>query len=709
MINIAEIIASELGVNISRVNAAIKLLDEGCTVPFIARYRKEATGALDDVSLRTLSDRLTYLRNLEERKAAVLASVKEQGLLSADFEKAVNEALTLTRVEDLYLPYKPKRRTRATIAKEKGLEPLALLILAQNKNTDITKEAGKYISEDVADTNEAISGAMDILAEVFADNAKVRSAVREMTFTKGLIQVSARNPDVKSVYEMYYDFTESIKSIASHRVLAINRGEKEKILSVKVDVSDSPILGYMEKEIIKNPPDDIRKILTLAITDSYKRLLAPAIERDIRASLTEKAEDGAIRIFGKNLSQLLMQPPITGHNVLGWDPAFRTGCKLAVIDKTGKLLDHTVVFPTEPQNRIFETKKTVLSLIDKYDITLISCGNGTASRESEKIISDIIKDCPKKVSYIITNEAGASVYSASKEGSEEFPNEDVGTRSAASIARRAVDPLAELVKIDPRSIGIGQYQHDMDQKKLSRLLETVVEDCVNKVGVDINTASGALLSYVSGINKTIAANIIAYRDKNGRFKNRRELLNVDRLGPKAYEQCAGFLRINGGDNPLDSTGIHPESYKATTALLNALGYSPKDITKGGLSGISKKAGNMQNLGIGALTLKDIVSELEKPGRDPRADAPTPILKSDVLDIKDLTEGMILKGTVRNITDFGAFVDIGVHHDGLVHISQMSDKFIKHPLDVVSVGDIIEVKVLSVDLEKEKVSLTMKGI
>ncbi|MCR5784508.1 MAG: RNA-binding transcriptional accessory protein [Eubacterium sp.] len=712
--NIAEIISSELNIKPAQANAAIKLLDEGCTVPFIARYRKEATGALNDEQLRSLFERLSYLRNLEERKAAVLAQIDEQGLLSSELKKAINAAETLTEVEDLYLPYKPKRRTRATIAKEKGLEPLSLLILAQNKNTDILKAAEEYISKEkgVESADEAISGAMDILAEVFADNAKCRSAVRDMTFSKGRIVTKAKDAEAKTVYEMYYDFDEAVKTIAPHRVLAINRGEKEKVLSVKIDIDEAPLLGYMEKEIIKQPSNEVRKILTATIADSYKRLLAPAIERDIRSALTESAEDGAIKVFGKNLSQLLMQPPISGHKVLGWDPAFRTGCKLAVIDETGRLLDHTVVFPTEPQNKIAETKKTVLSLIKKYGITLISCGNGTASRESEKIIADIIKDCPTKVSYIITNEAGASVYSASKEGTAEFPNEDVGTRSAASIARRAVDPLAELVKIDPKSIGVGQYQHDMDQKKLGNSLEAVVEDCVNKVGVDLNTASAALLSYISGINKTIASNIVSYREEHGSFSSRKELLKVAKLGPKAYEQCAGFLRIPGGKNPLDNTSVHPESYKAAEDLLKTLGFDMKDIAGESLKGLSKKADvkTLSNdLGIGELTLKDIISELEKPGRDPRKDAPSPVLRSDVLDITDLSEGMILKGTVRNVIDFGAFVDIGVHHDGLVHISQLSDKYIKHPLEVVSVGDIVEVKVLSADPKTNKISLSMKGI
>ncbi|MBQ4057809.1 MAG: RNA-binding transcriptional accessory protein [Lachnospiraceae bacterium] len=711
--DIAKVVAQELGIKVSQVEATIKLIDEGCTIPFIARYRKEVTGSLNDEILRDLHERLNYLRNLEERKETVIASITEQDKLTPELEKQIREAMTLVAVEDLYRPYKQKRRTRATIAKEKGLEGLANIIYLQMTDKMIEVEAEAYLSEEkeVTTVQDAIAGALDIIAENISDEAEYRTYIRDITIKEGKIVTVAKDAEAKSVYEMYYDFEEAISKAAGYRVLAINRGEKEKFLTVKVTAPEESILRYLESKVIVNDNPNTTELLKSAIEDSYKRLIAGAIEREIRSDLTEKAEDGAITVFGKNLTQLLMQPPIAGQVVLGWDPAFRTGCKLAVVDATGKVLDTVVVYPTEPQKKIAEAKKTVHALIKKYGITLISVGNGTASRESEQVIVELLKEIPENVQYIIVNEAGASVYSASKLATEEFPNFDVGQRSAASIARRLQDPLAELVKIDPKSIGVGQYQHDMNQKKLGEALSGVVEDCVNKVGVDLNTASASLLEYVSGVTKVIAKNIVAYREENGRFTDRKQLLKVAKLGPKAFEQCAGFMRIQGGKNPLDATSVHPESYQAATSLLEKLGYSLKDITSQGLIGLSMLAKNRAqlatDLGIGEVTLDDIIKELEKPARDPRDEMPKPILRTDVLEMEDLTEGMLLKGTVRNVIDFGAFVDIGVHQDGLVHISQITNKkFIKHPLEVVSVGDVVEVKVLSVDLERKRIQLSM---
>lgn len=706
-------ISEELGIKRHQTEAAVKLIDEGNTIPFIARYRKEATGALNDEVLRNLSERLTYLRGLEERKETVLASIEEQGKLTDELKAQILSAETMVLLEDLYRPYKPKRRTRATIAKEKGLEPLAGVITLQMIKTPLIEEAAKYVDAEkgVATAEEAIAGASDIIAESISDEADYRMHIRDLTVKKGRMTSTAKDPETESVYEMYYDFDEPVAKLAGHRILAVNRGEKEKFLTVKIEAPQEDILRYLEKKVIVRDNPQTNEVLRDVVRDAYDRLIAPAIEREIRSNLTERAEDGAIRVFGKNLEQLLMQPPITGQVVLGWDPAFRTGCKLAVVDPTGKVLDTTVIYPTAPQNKVAEAKAVLKKLIAKYHITLISLGNGTASRESEQIIVDLLKELPVKVQYIIVNEAGASVYSASKLATEEFPNFDVGQRSAASMARRLQDPLAELVKIDPKSIGVGQYQHDMNQKKLGEALGGVVEDCVNKVGVDLNTASASLLEYVSGISKTLAKNIVTYREENGRFVSRAGLLKVPKLGPKAYEQCAGFLRIGDGKNPLDATGVHPESYDATKKLLERLDYTLSDVKERKIEGISKKIHDYkklsEELGVGEMTLQDIVKELEKPARDPREDMPKPILRSDVLEIKDLTPGMILKGTVRNVIDFGAFVDIGVHQDGLVHISQMSDKFIKHPLEVVSVGDIVEVKVLSVDPKKQRIQLTMK--
>mgnify|MGYP004642869033 FL=1 len=706
-------ISEELGIKKGQAEAAVKLIDEGNTIPFIARYRKEVTGSLNDEILRNLYERLIYLRNLEERKETVLNSIEEQGKLTEELKTQILAAETMVAVEDLYRPYKPKRRTRATIAKEKGLEPLANTIMLQMLSTPLEKEAEQYIDpeKNVDTVEEAIAGAKDIIAEVISDEADYRTRIRELTMKKGRIISTAKDPEAESVYEMYYEFDEPVNRLAGHRVLALNRGENEKILTVKVEAPEDDILRFLEKKVITRENPNTEATLKEAAEDAYDRLIAPAIEREIRSSLTEMAEDGAIRVFGKNLEQLLMQPPIAGQVVLGWDPAFRTGCKLAVVDPTGKVLDTTVIYPTAPQNKVEEAKTVLKKLISKYHITLISLGNGTASRESEQVIVDLLKEIPVKVQYIIVNEAGASVYSASKLATEEFPNFDVGQRSAASMARRLQDPLAELVKIDPKSIGVGQYQHDMNQKKLSEALSGVVEDCVNKVGVDLNTASASLLEYISGISKAIAKNIVTYREENGRFTSRSQLLKVAKLGPKAYEQCAGFMRITDGRNPLDATGVHPESYDATKRLLDKLGFSMEDVKNRKLEGISKKISDYKKLAkeleVGEITLQDIVKELEKPARDPREDMPKPILRSDVLEMKDLTPGMILKGTVRNVIDFGAFVDIGVHHDGLVHISQMSDKFIKHPLEVVSVGDIVEVKVMSVDEKKQRIQLTMK--
>jgi len=708
-------ISEELNIKKSQTDAAVKLIDEGNTIPFIARYRKEVTGALNDEQLRDLFERLTYLRNLEDRKATVLASIEEQQKLTPELKAQIEAAETLVAVEDLYRPYKQKRRTRAIIAKEKGLEPLAELILAQNLTAPLAQEAEKFIDEEkeVKTAEDAIAGAMDIIAEQISDNAEFRTKIREMTVKEGKIRSAAKDEKAESVYEMYYEYEEPVNKVAGHRTLALNRGEKEKILTVGVDAPEEEILRYIEKQIITNDTAETAEVLKNTIKDAYDRLISPAIEREIRSDLTETAEDGAIKVFGKNLEQLLMAPPIAGQVVLGWDPAFRTGCKIAVVDETGKVLDTTVIYPTAPQNRVDEAKAVIKQLISKYHVTLISLGNGTASRESEQIIVEILKEIPVPVQYVIVNEAGASVYSASKLATEEFPNFDVGQRSATSMARRIQDPLAELVKIDPKSIGVGQYQHDMNQKKLSDDLEGVVEDCVNKVGVDLNTASASLLEYISGISKPIAKNIVTYREENGKFKSRNELLKVAKLGPKAFEQCAGFMRISEGKNPLDATGVHPESYKATESLLEKLGYSMDDVKSRNVVGISKKISDYaklaEELGIGELTLQDIVKELEKPARDPREDMPKPILRSDVLDMKDLTPGMELKGTVRNVIDFGVFVDIGVHQDGLVHISEICSKFIKHPLEAVSVGDIVNVKVLECDVKKARIALTMKGL
>ncbi len=788
--NINETIAKELGIKVSQVDATVKLIDEGNTIPFIARYRKEVTGSLNDEVLRNLHERLEYLRGLEERKATVLASIEEQGKLTDELKKKIEGAQTLVAVEDLYRPYKQKKKTRGSVARERGLEPLALFILEQNAAEDVTKEAEKYVDaeKDVKTPADAIAGAKDIIAEDVSDNADYRTFIREISFKEGKISSKAKDEKAESVYEMYYDFEEEIPKIVGHRVLALNRGEKEKILVVKTAAPKDKILTYLEKQIIKNSNEYTTSLLKEAIEDSYDRLIAPSIERDIRNELTENAEDGAISVFGKNLKQLLMQQPIAGKTVLGWDPAFRTGCKLAVVDPTGKVLATTVIFPTEPQKKIEESKAVLKKLIKQYNVDLISVGNGTASRESELVIVDLLKELDRPVSYVIVNEAGASVYSASKLATEEFPNFDVGQRSATSIARRLQDPLAELVKIDPQSIGVGQYQHDMNQKKLSDALLGVVEDSVNKVGVDLNTASAPLLEYISGVSKPIAKNIVEYREANGKFTDRKQLLKVPKLGPKAFEQCAGFMRITGGDNPLDATSVHPESYDAVKQMMEKLGFNADDIREAQRiasenaklvekqeknanvkekkskdkpfvvrntdsvfgqalanalnrsnitfdKGSDKKSNDTKSeapvngketkldkiikekakdrkklaeeLGIGEITLNDIINELKKPARDPRDDMPAPILRSDVLDMKDLKKGMVLKGTVRNVIDFGIFVDIGVHQDGLVHISQITDKYIKHPLDVVSVGDIVDVQVLDVDIQKKRISLTMK--
>ena len=709
-------IAEELSVKTSQVDAAVKLIDEGCTIPFIARYRKEVTGALNDEQLRELDDRLKYLRNLEDRKTQVIASIEEQGKLTDELKEQILKAETMVLVEDLYRPYKQKRRTRATIAREKGLEQLAEYIKGQDAKEDVLVEAEKYVSDEegkeVKSAQEAIAGALDIIAEQISDVADYRTYIRDITFKEGKLVAAAKDAEAESVYENYYDYNEAIASIPGHRILAINRGENEKFLTIKVEAPEERILRYLEKQIITNDNEYTTPYLKECIADAYDRLIAPAIEREIRNTLTETAEDGAIKVFGKNLEQLLLQPPIAGKVVLGWDPGFRNGCKLAIVDATGKVLATKVVYPTEPFNKVEDTKKIVADLIKKYNVNLISCGNGTASRESEQIISDMIKEYElKNVDYVITNEAGASVYSASKLATEEFPDFDVNQRSAVSIARRVQDPLAELVKIDPKSIGVGQYQHDMNQKKLSETLGGVVEDSVNKVGVDLNTASASLLEYISGISKAVAKNIIDYRETNGRFTNRKQLLKVAKLGPKAFEQCAGFMRISGGDNPLDATSVHPESYEAAKKLLEVMGYDIDSISSGELIGLKSKIEDMSRLadelGIGTITLEDIVKELEKPGRDPRDEMPKPILRKDVLDMKDLAPGMILKGTVRNVIDFGAFVDIGVHQDGLVHISQMSaERRVEHPLDIVSVGDIVDVRVIDVDVNKGRISLSM---
>ena len=712
--DIIQKLAEELKIQKRQVEATVQLIDEGNTIPFISRYRKEVTGELNDEILRDLHERLLYLRNLEEKKEQVIGSIEEQGLLTDELKQQILEAQTLVAVEDLYRPYRPKRRTRATVAKEKGLEPLANIIMLQMTTKSLEEEAEGFVDEskDVATLEEALSGASDIIAEMISDDADYRTYIRNRTMQDGTIISTAKNEKEESVYEMYYKFEEAASKIAGHRILALNRGEKEKMLVIKVEAPEEEILRYLGKKVIARDNSQTEEFLKRAIEDSYKRLIAPAIEREVRNELTEKAEDGAIRVFGKNLEQLLMQPPIAGKVVLGWDPAFRTGCKLAVVDATGKVLDTTVIYPTAPttKDKQATAREVLKSMIKKYKVNLFSVGNGTASRESEQFIVDLFKEIPEKVQYIITNEAGASVYSASKLASEEFPQFDVGQRSATSIARRLQDPLAELVKIDPKAIGVGQYQHDMNQKKLGEALDGVVEDSVNRVGVDLNTASAPLLEHISGISKVIAKNIVNYREENGVFKERRELLKVGKLGPKAYEQCAGFLRISGGKNPLDTTSIHPESYKAAKKVLEGAGvgldWISEDASSKGLIVADYKE-MAEKLGIGEPTLRDIVEELLKPGRDPREDMPLPVLRSDVLDMKDLKEGMVLKGTVRNVIDFGAFVDIGVHQDGLVHISKLTNKkFIKHPLEVVSVGDVVEVQVISLDLAKKRIGLSM---
>ena len=708
--NINDILKKEFNLRDEQINNTIKLIDEGNTIPFIARYRKEMTGEMSDVTLRAFYDKLIYLRNLQNRKDDVIRIIEEQGKLTSEIKVSIEKANTLQEVEDIYAPYKQKKRTRATIAKERGLEQLALDIL--NKNiSNIDEEASKYINpeKEVNSVEDAIKGANDIIAEIVSDDAKIRKYIRELALREGVI-VTKNSNEEKSVYDMYYDYSESVKTIAPHRVLAINRGEKEDFLKVKVEINNEKVINYIINEYVNDKNLKNKEVIVSAIEDSYKRLIFPSIEREIRSQLTEKAEDGAITVFGQNLKQLLMQPPIAGRNVLGWDPAFRTGCKLAVVDATGKVLDTKVIFPTAPQNKVAESKKIVLDIIKKYNVSLISLGNGTASRESEAVIVDIIKECPTKVEYIIVNEAGASVYSASKLATEEFPNFDVGQRSATSMARRLQDPLAELVKIEPKAIGVGQYQHDMNQKKLDEALSNIVEDCVNNVGVDLNTASAPLLEYVSGISKTIAKNIVEYREENGQFQSRKDLLSVAKLGPKAFEQCAGFMRIREGKEPLDYTSVHPESYSSAKKLLKKYGFSTKDILGGNIhltDEIKDVKEVAEEIGTDPITLRDMIKELEKPGRDPREEMPKPILKSDVLDFDDLKEGMELKGTVRNVIDFGAFVDIGVHQDGLVHISEMSNKFIKHPLDVVSVGDVVDVRVLSVDKERKRIQLSMK--
>ncbi len=719
--DIIKTIAEELSVKPWQVEAAVKLIDEGCTIPFIARYRKEATGTLNDEQLRNLGERLEYLRNLEEKKQTVLSSIEEQGALTDELREKIIAATTVTAVDDLYRPYRPKRKTRASVAKEKGLEPLAVIIRLQMTKKSLEDEASPYVNEEkgVGSAKEAIEGAMDIIAEEISDDADYRTYIRDITVGQGNIVSEAKDDKAESVYENYYHFTEPVGKIAGHRILAINRGEAEKVLTVSVEAPRDRIIGYLEKKIIVNDNENTKPVLQATIADSYDRLIAPSIEREVRNILTEKAEDGAISVFGKNLRQLLMQPPIAGKVVLGWDPAFRTGCKLAVVDPTGKVMDTKVIYPTAPQFKVNEAKADLKKLIDKYNIELISVGNGTASRESEQVIVELLKEIKKPVQYVIVNEAGASVYSASKLATEEFPQFDVGQRSAASIARRLQDPLSELVKIDPKSIGVGQYQHDMNQKKLGETLTGVVEDCVNSVGVDLNTASVSLLEYISGISKTIAKNIVEYREANGKFTSRAQLLKVPKLGPKAYEQCAGFMRISDGKDPLDSTSVHPESYKAAELLIKKLGFEKGqlvNIRKAGtndnamfklMAGKLDKAKTAKELEIGEITLSDILKELEKPARDPREDMPKPVLRSDILEMKDLKPGMILKGTVRNVIDFGVFVDIGVHQDGLVHISQICDRYIEHPLEAVSVGDVVDVQVISVDTAKKRIALTMK--
>ena len=710
MIDIEAKLSSELGVEKWQVTAAVQLIDEDNTIPFIARYRKEKTGALNDEVLRKLYERLIYLRNLEDKKQQVIATIRDQGKMTDALLKQIEEAQTQVVVDDLYRPYRPKRRTRAMIAKEKGLEKLAVAVMAQNLGHPVEEEAADYVSEKkgVADVKEALEGASDILAESIADTATYRMWIRQHFEKEGRLVSEAKDDKEKSVYEMYYHFAEPVSKIAGHRVLAINRAEKEKMVNVTIEVPEEKLIGWLKRQVVHQKNPYTTEMMEAAAEDSYRRLIAPAVEREVRNALTEKAEEGAMTVFGKNLQQLLMQPPIKGQTVLGWDPAFRTGCKLAVVDPTGKVLDTVVIYPTEPQKKIDQAKEVLRKLVRKYGITLISLGNGTASRESEQVIVDFLKEIPEKVAYVIVSEAGASVYSASKLATEEFPNFDVGQRSAASIARRLQDPLAELVKIDPKAIGVGQYQHDMNQKKLSEVLSGTVEDCVNKVGVDLNTASASLLEYISGISKTVAKNIVAYREENGRFDNRKQLLKVPKLGPKAYEQCAGFLRISDGSQPLDNTGVHPESYEAVEKLLSELGVEPDKLREGSLPiRIEDYEKMAAKLSIGEITLHDIVHELRRPGRDPREDMPKPVLRTDVLEMKDLKPGMILKGTVRNVIDFGVFVDIGVHQDGLVHISQLTNKkFVRHPMEIVSVGDVVEVKVMSVDLAKKRIQLTM---
>ena len=710
MIDIEAKLSSELGVEKWQVTAAVQLIDEDNTIPFIARYRKEKTGALNDEVLRKLYERLIYLRNLEDKKQQVIATIRDQGKMTDALLKQIEEAQTQVVVDDLYRPYRPKRRTRAMIAKEKGLEKLAAAVMAQNLGHPVEEEAADYVSEEkgVADVKEALEGASDILAESIADTAAYRMWIRQQFEKEGRLVSEAKDDKEKSVYEMYYHFAEPVSKIAGHRVLAINRAEKEKMVNVTIEVPEEKLIGWLKRQVVHQKNPYTTEMMEAAAEDSYRRLIAPAVEREVRNALTEKAEEGAMTVFGKNLKQLLMQPPIKGQTVLGWDPAFRTGCKLAVVDPTGKVLDTVVIYPTEPQKKIDQAKEVLRKLVREYGITLISLGNGTASRESEQVIVDFLKEIPEKVAYVIVSEAGASVYSASKLATEEFPNFDVGQRSAASIARRLQDPLAELVKIDPKAIGVGQYQHDMNQKKLSEVLSGTVEDCVNKVGVDLNTASASLLEYISGISKTVAKNIVAYREENGCFDNRKQLLKVPKLGPKAYEQCAGFLRISDGSQPLDNTGVHPESYEAVEKLLSELGVEPDKLREGSLPiRIEDYEKMAAKLSIGEITLHDIVHELRRPGRDPREDMPKPVLRTDVLEMKDLKPGMILKGTVRNVIDFGVFVDIGVHQDGLVHISQLTNKkFVRHPMEIVSVGDVVEVKVMSVDLAKKRIQLTM---
>ena len=710
--DIIKTLAEEFKIKAGQVENTVKLIDEGNTIPFIARYRKEMTGSLDDVVLRDLFDRLTYLRNLDEKREQVRNLIAEQEKLTDEINMALDKAETVTEIDDIYRPFRPKRRTRATIAKEKGLEPLASLILLQLTKVPVEKEAEKYINseKEVNSTEDAINGAKDIIAEMISDDADYRALIRKLTYNEGLISTKAVDEEVESVYEMYYDYSEPVKKIAGHRVLAINRGEKEKVLNVKLEAPVENILKKLESKIVRDNKYT-SGILKETIEDSYKRLIAPAVEREIRNDLTEKAEESAIKVFGENLKQLLLQPPIKDKVVLALDPGFRTGCKVAVVDGIGKVLDTGVIYPVPPHNKVEQSEKIITNIIKKHNVDIIAIGNGTASRETEMFVVNLIKKLDREVLYIIVNEAGASVYSASKLGSEEFPDFDVALRSAVSLGRRLQDPLAELVKIEPKSIGVGQYQHDMNQKRLNEALGGVVESCVNNVGVDLNTASASLLSYVSGISVAVAKNILAYREENGKFKSRKELLKVAKLGPKAFEQCAGFLRIADGKTPLDSTGVHPESYNVAESLIEKCGFSIDDVKKGGIKGISKAVGNIEKMAkelkVGVPTLQDIVKELEKPGRDPRDEMPKPILKSDVLSMEDLQEGMVLKGTVRNVIDFGVFVDIGVHQDGLVHISQICDRYIKHPLEAVSVGDIVDVKVLSVDVRKHRISLTMK--